>query len=60
MHPYGCRIVQRILEHGTEDQVNAVIAELRRFAIALAQDQVCSPCGLCDMWQARLRLQRSP
>jgi hypothetical protein len=40
MHPYGCRVVQRVLEHGTDEQVNMLMNELRRFAMNLVQDQV--------------------
>ena len=27
-HPYGCRVMQRIMEHCTPDQVNPVLEEL--------------------------------
>lgn len=42
MHPYGCRVVQRVLEHGTDDQVNMIMDELKRSAGTLVQDQVRS------------------
>jgi pumilio RNA-binding family len=36
-HPYGCRVVQRILEHCDDKQVNSILEELHRFAINLIQ-----------------------
>ncbi|KAJ3169681.1 Pumilio 2 [Irineochytrium annulatum] len=48
-HPYGCRVIQRIFEHCTDDQslamirgssgYNALIEELHRYTINLIQDQ---------------------
>ena len=54
-HPYGCRVIQRILEHCDDKQVNAILDELHRFAINLIQDQVwlvvsralSAHCGWC-------------
>lgn len=39
MHPYGCRVVQRILEHCTNDQKGPVLEELRVCCRDLIQDQ---------------------
>ena len=39
MHPYGCRVVQRIIEHCTGDQVAAVFQELRPHVESLIQHQ---------------------
>ena len=38
-HPYGCRVVQRILEHCTNTQKASVLAELRICSAELVQDQ---------------------
>ncbi|ORZ37555.1 armadillo-type protein, partial [Catenaria anguillulae PL171] len=38
-HPYGCRVVQRIFEHCTEEQVAPLLAELHRHTAALLMDQ---------------------
>jgi len=37
-HPYGCRVVQRILEHCNNDQKKAVLEELRECCSELVQD----------------------
>lgn len=37
-HPYGCRVVQRILEHCTEPQKAVVLEELRQCCGELVQD----------------------
>ena len=39
MHPYGCRVVQRILEHCTNSQKSVLLDELRLCCIELVQDQ---------------------
>jgi pumilio RNA-binding family len=39
MHPYGCRVVQRILEHCTNEQKGPVLEELRVCCRELIQDQ---------------------
>mmetsp|Transcript_3222 Transcript_3222/g.5001 ORF Transcript_3222/g.5001 Transcript_3222/m.5001 type:complete len:846 (+) Transcript_3222:110-2647(+) len=39
MHPYGCRVVQRILEHCTDAQKSPVLKELRECCRELIQDQ---------------------
>lgn len=39
MHPYGCRVVQRILEHCTNAQKANLLEELRLCCIELVQDQ---------------------
>lgn len=39
MHPYGCRVVQRILEHCTNTQKAPVLDELRKCCRELIQDQ---------------------
>ena len=39
MHPYGCRVVQRILEHCTSAQKGPVLEELRQCCRELIQDQ---------------------
>ena len=38
-HPYGCRVVQRILEHCTNQQKASVLEELRICCAELVQDQ---------------------
>jgi len=38
-HPYGCRVIQRILEHCTEAQTAPILEELMRTTISLVQDQ---------------------
>lgn len=38
-HPYGCRVIQRILEHCTGDQTNAILDELHDQVEQLIQDQ---------------------
>ncbi len=38
-HPYGCRVIQRILEHCTEEQTTPILEELHRSADLLLQDQ---------------------
>lgn len=37
-HPYGCRVVQRILEHCSNDQKAIVLEELRQCCTELVQD----------------------
>ena len=39
MHPYGCRVVQRILEHCSNAQKGELLEELRLCCIELVQDQ---------------------
>ncbi len=39
MHPYGCRVIQRIFEHGPADQTTALLDELLRQPGQLIQDQ---------------------
>ncbi|KAI3873672.1 hypothetical protein MKX03_021057 [Papaver bracteatum] len=39
-HPYGCRVIQRVLEHCTDEQQSQIIVdEILESACALAQDQ---------------------
>lgn len=38
-HPYGCRVIQRILEHCTAEQTAPVLAELHAHTDQLIQDQ---------------------
>lgn len=38
-HPYGCRVIQRILEHCTGDQTSPVLEELHQHTEQLLQDQ---------------------
>jgi len=38
-HPYGCRVIQRILERCTNDQVQPILDELHDQAESLIQDQ---------------------
>lgn len=38
-HPYGCRVVQRILERCSLDQVSPLLAELHEHTDKLVQDQ---------------------
>jgi hypothetical protein len=38
-HPYGCRVIQRILEHCEESQVTPILDELLRCTVSLVQDQ---------------------
>eukprot|EP01038_Epipyxis_sp_PR26KG_P008866 gene8866-11960_t len=37
-HPYGCRVVQRILEHCSVNQKSAILEELRQCCTELVQD----------------------
>ncbi|KAG8047900.1 hypothetical protein GUJ93_ZPchr0008g12810 [Zizania palustris] len=40
MHPYGCRVIQRVLEHcGGDSQGQCIINEILQSACVLAQDQ---------------------
>ena len=39
MHPYGCRVIQRILEHCTVGQVQSIMEELREHTEHLVFDQ---------------------
>ena len=38
-HPYGCRVIQRVLEHCNEDQTVEVLEELFQKIESLVQDQ---------------------
>jgi len=38
-HPYGCRVIQRILEHCTKHQSSPILEELLRCTPSLVQDQ---------------------
>ena len=38
-HPYGCRVIQRILEHCTPEQTGPVLDELHEHTERLVQDQ---------------------
>jgi pumilio RNA-binding family len=39
-HPYGCRVIQRVLEHCTDDQKQrGIMEEILRSTCSLAQDQ---------------------
>lgn len=38
-HPYGCRVIQRMLEHGTEEEKRDIMAELHASAPVLIVDQ---------------------
>ena len=38
-HPYGCRVIQRILEHCAAEQTTPVLEELHTNIEALIQDQ---------------------
>ena len=38
-HPYGCRVIQRILEHCTVDQTKPLLDELHEHTEPLVQDQ---------------------
>lgn len=38
-HPYGCRVIQRILEHCTGVQKSAILDEIRKCSSTLIQDQ---------------------
>lgn len=44
-HPYGCRVLQRCLEHLPEDQTRPLMDELHKYTINLMQDQF----GVCRM-----------
>lgn len=39
MHPYGCRVIQRILEHCNADQVSSILDELHQQTEHLVHDQ---------------------
>lgn len=39
MHPYGCRVIQRIFEHGPADHSEALLDELLKNTCVLIQDQ---------------------
>jgi len=39
MHPYGCRVIQRILEHCNVDQVSGILDELHVQTEHLVHDQ---------------------
>lgn len=39
MHPYGCRVIQRIFEHGPVDHSEALLDELLKNTSVLIQDQ---------------------
>lgn len=38
-HPYGCRVIQRILEHCTPEQTTPILEELHSQVENLVQDQ---------------------
>lgn len=38
-HPYGCRVIQRILEHCVHDQTQPILEELHKNTERLVQDQ---------------------
>jgi pumilio RNA-binding family len=38
-HPYGCRVIQRILEHCDMEQKQPILEELHRNTEKLVQDQ---------------------
>lgn len=38
-HPYGCRVIQRILEHCTAEQTTPILEELHQHTAELVQDQ---------------------
>ncbi|KAF8654193.1 hypothetical protein AX16_003722 [Volvariella volvacea WC 439] len=38
-HPYGCRVLQRCLEHLPDDQTRPLLDELHKYTINLMQDQ---------------------
>jgi hypothetical protein len=38
-HPYGCRVIQRILEHCLPEQTNMILDELHSHTERLVQDQ---------------------
>lgn len=38
-HPYGCRVLQRCLEHLPEDSTRPLMEELHKYATTLMQDQ---------------------
>uniref|UniRef100_A0A1I8F7Z3 PUM-HD domain-containing protein n=1 Tax=Macrostomum lignano TaxID=282301 RepID=A0A1I8F7Z3_9PLAT len=38
-HPYGCRVIQRILEHCTPSQTQPILDELHQYTERLVQDQ---------------------
>ena len=39
MHPYGCRVIQRILEHCAAEQVKPIMEELLQHTEHLVHDQ---------------------
>lgn len=39
MHPYGCRVIQRILEHCNQDQIRPIMDELLLQTEILVNDQ---------------------
>lgn len=38
-HPYGCRVIQRILEHCTSEQTSPILDEMHQHVEQLIQDQ---------------------
>lgn len=38
-HPYGCRVIQRILEHCLPEQTSSILDELHQNTEQLIQDQ---------------------
>lgn len=38
-HPYGCRVIQRILEHCTPEQTAPILDEMHQHVEQLIQDQ---------------------
>lgn len=49
-HPYGCRVIQRILEHCTQEQTLPILEELHQHSEQLGQ--VSSPAP-CPLWSSR-------
>lgn len=46
-HPYGCRVIQRILEHCTQEQTLPILEELHQHSEQLGQVSTSvSSCGL--------------
>ncbi|KAI2515985.1 pumilio RNA binding family member 1, partial [Homo sapiens] len=52
-HPYGCRVIQRILEHCLPDQTLPILEELHQHTEQLVQvvelpvEELRTPVGLC-------------
>jgi len=45
-HPYGCRVLQRCLEHLPDDHTQVLMDELHKYTINLMQDQFGVSLGL--------------